>query len=144
MQFRPIHFCNLAQSYKGKSIFRSLTCFFSARSGMPYLEMCGNPNLCAGIPQGRILKMGFFVPMFQLVTPRLGPILTLGASYEQTWKRSTRRCYIPNIKALALTVWDKKIFKNFLLYLYVKSGNPQRKTNFYSRAIICNILVEGH
>ena len=33
----------------------------------------------------RILKMGFFVPMFQLVTPGLGPILTLGASYEQTW-----------------------------------------------------------
>ena len=32
----------------------------------------------------RILKMGFFVPMFQLVTPGLGPILTLGASYEQT------------------------------------------------------------
>ena len=31
----------------------------------------------------RILKMGFFVPMFQLVTPGLGPILTLGASYEQ-------------------------------------------------------------
>ena len=33
----------------------------------------------------RILKMGFFVPMFQLVTLGLGPILTLGASYEQTW-----------------------------------------------------------
>ena len=29
----------------------------------------------------RILKMGFFVTMFQLVSPRLGPILTLGASY---------------------------------------------------------------
>ena len=32
----------------------------------------------------RILKMGFFVPMFQLVTHRLGPTLTLGA-YVQTW-----------------------------------------------------------
>ena len=28
------------------------------------------------------LKMGFFVPMFQLVTHGLGPILTIGASYE--------------------------------------------------------------
>ena len=27
-------------------------------------------------------------------------------------------------------------FKNFLLYLYVKSENPQHRTNFYSRAII--------
>ena len=45
-------------------------------------------------------------------------------------------CYIPNIKALALTVWDKTIFKNFLLYLYVKSENPQNRTNFYSRARI--------
>ena len=92
----------------------------------------------------RILKMEFFVPMFQLVTPGLGPILTLGASYEQTWKRSTRRCYIPNIKALALTVWDKKIFKKFLLHLYVKSENQQQMTNFLSRAIILSILVEGH
>ena len=33
----------------------------------------------------RILKMGFFVPMSQLVTHWLGPILTLGASYQQTW-----------------------------------------------------------
>ena len=34
------------------------------------------------------------------------------------------------MKALALTVWDKKIFENFLLYLYVKSQNPQHRTNF--------------
>ena len=33
----------------------------------------------------RILMMGFFVPMFQLVTPGMGPISTPGASYEQTW-----------------------------------------------------------
>ena len=51
---------------------------------------------------------------------------------------------MPNMKALALTVWDKTIFKNFLLYLYLKSENPQHKTKFYSRAIIWSILVEGH
>ena len=61
-----------------------------------------NMNKLGGCPQGdaknqisklytfqfqrkRILKMGFFVPMFQLVTHGLGPILTLGASYEETW-----------------------------------------------------------
>ena len=84
----------------------------------------------------RTSKMGFFVSMFQLVTPGVRPVLTPGISYEQTWLRSTRRCYIPNIKDLALTVWDKKIFKNFLLYLYVKSETPKHRINFHSRAII--------
>ena len=32
----------------------------------------------------RILKIGFFVPMFQLMTPKVGPVLSPGASYEQT------------------------------------------------------------
>ena len=35
--------------------------------------------------QRRILKMGFYVPMFQLVNSGVGQILTQGASYEQTW-----------------------------------------------------------
>ena len=30
----------------------------------------------------RSLMMGLFVPMFQLVTPGVGPVLTPGASYE--------------------------------------------------------------
>ena len=33
---------------------------------------------------------------------------------------------MPNMKALALTVWDKTIFKNFLLYLY--AGTTLRAT----------------
>ena len=33
----------------------------------------------------RILKLVFFVPMFQLVTPGVGSVLTPRASYEQTW-----------------------------------------------------------
>ena len=32
-----------------------------------------------------ILKFSFFVPIFQLVAPRAGPVLTPGASYEHTW-----------------------------------------------------------
>ena len=32
----------------------------------------------------RILKMGFFVPMFELVAPGAVPVLTPEASYEQT------------------------------------------------------------
>ena len=30
----------------------------------------------------KILKMGFIVPMFQLLTPGAGPVFTPGASYE--------------------------------------------------------------
>ena len=33
-----------------------------------------------GIP-----KFVFFVPMLELVNPTAGPVLTQGASYEQTW-----------------------------------------------------------
>ena len=51
---------------------------------------------------------------------------------------------MPNVKALALTNRENKIFQNFLLYLYVKSENPQHRTNFHYRAIIWSILVEGH
>ena len=41
-------------------------------------------NLCAiQFQRRKILKMGFFVPMFQLMTPLAGPALTAGASYEQ-------------------------------------------------------------
>ena len=48
------------------------------------------------------------------------------------------------MKALTLTVWDEKIFKNFLLYLYVKSETPQHRANFRARAITWTVLVEGH
>ena len=45
---------------------------------------------------------------------------------------------MPNMKAYGLGQDD------FFLYLYVKSENPQHRTNFYSRAIILSILVEDH
>ena len=58
---------------------------------------------------------------FELVTPGAGPVLTPGASYVQSWQRSTRRYYIPNIKALHLLVSEKKNFKVFLLCSYVSN-----------------------
>ena len=39
---------------------------------------------------------------------------------------------------------DKKIFNDFLLYLYVKYETPQQRGSFNTRAIIWSILVEGH
>ena len=51
---------------------------------------------------------------------------------------------MPYMRALAFMVWDKKIFKDFLLYLHMKSKNPQHRAIFNTRAIIWSILVEGH
>ena len=62
--------------------------------------------------------------MFKLVTHGAGPVLTPGASYEQTWYRFTRRCYIPNIKALSLPVSESKIFEVFLPCSYVLTCEP--------------------
>ena len=53
--------------------------------------------------------------------PRAGPVLTPRAPYEQPWKRSTRRCYMPNIKALGLLVSEKKNFEVFILSSYAQT-----------------------
>ena len=60
--------------------------------------------------RGRILKFVFFVSMSTTPTP--------------------------NMKALALRVSDKRIFKNFLLNLYVESETQQHRIHFHSRSII--------
>ena len=46
--------------------------------------------------------------------PGAGPSWTLGPSFEQTWLRTTRQCYIPNVKHLSQMVLKKKIFEYFL------------------------------
>ena len=43
--------------------------------------------------------------------PAAGPFRTPGPPFEQTWKRSIRQCYIPNIKALDLAVSEEMLFK---------------------------------
>ena len=58
------------------------------------------------------------------MTPGAGPFLASGLLFEQTWQRSTRWCYIPNIKALGLVVSDKKIFSHFPYISYVKHLTP--------------------
>ena len=76
--------------------------------------------------------------------PGAGPVLTPGASCEQTWYRSTRRCYIPNIKALHLLVSENNIFKVFLLCSYDSNLWPRGGASFDPRDIIWTILVEVH
>ena len=55
-----------------------------------------------------------FLSVFHFWTqdpPATGPFGTPGPSFEQTWKKSTRQCYIPNIKVLGLAVSDEMSFK---------------------------------
>ena len=61
---------------------------------------------------------------FKIVTPGARPVLTPGESYEQSWYKSTRRCFISNIKALHFLVSGKKNFKVFLLCSYVSNLWP--------------------
>ena len=46
--------------------------------------------------------------------PGAGPSCTLGLSFELTWYRTTRQCYIPNFMHLSQVVLKKKIFYIFL------------------------------
>ena len=67
----------------------------------------------------RILKFALFVPIFKLVTHEAGQVLIPGASYEQTWYKSKKRCCIPNIKALGLPVSKLKNFEVGPLWYYI-------------------------
>ena len=61
--------------------------------------------------------------MFPTCDPRVRPVLTLGALYEQLG-RGTLDVTYKNIKALHLLVSEKKNFKVFLLCSYVSNLSP--------------------
>ena len=74
------------------------------------------------------------------MTPQAGPFLDQVLSFEQMWKKSTRWCYIPNIKALGLVVSEKKSFNFFILKIYF---NPCDLAKQWT-GTIWTILKEGH
>ena len=83
-----------------------------------------------------ILKMAVFVPMFQLATPRAGPVLNPWAHMNKLGSlRSTMRCYVPNIKALGLPASKKKSFEIFFLCSYVPTCENQGRASFDPRGI---------
>ena len=58
-----------------------------------------------------------FLSIFHFWTqdpPTTGPFWTPGPPFEQTWLRSTRQCYIPNIKALGSAVSEEMSFEAIL------------------------------
>ena len=50
--------------------------------------------------------------------PGAGPSWTQGPSFEQTWLRTTRQCYILNFRHLSQVVLKKKIFV-ILFYIFL-------------------------
>ena len=82
--------------------------------------------------------------MFQLVIPRAGPVLSPGASNEQTWYKSTWRCYIQNTKALGLPLSEKKNSKICLLCSYARTSEPHGRTSPDPMGIVWTNLVEVH
>ena len=57
--------------------------------------------------------------------PGAGPSWTLGLSFEHTWLRTTRQCYIPYFKHLSHVVLKKKMFVYiFSMYFYGSNLGP--------------------
>ena len=68
--------------------------------------------------------------------PHGEPVLTPGASYGQTWKRSTMRSFITNVKALGLPVSEKKNFEVFFPCFYVPTYDSRVWVSFEVGGII--------
>ena len=56
--------------------------------------------------------------------PGAGPSSNLGPSFEQTWPRITRQCYIQNSKHLNQVVLKKKMLEHFSMYFYGLNLGP--------------------
>ena len=82
--------------------------------------------------------------MFQIVIPRAGPDLTPGGIKWTNLVKSTRRCYVQNIKALGLPLSEKKNSKICLLCSYAPTCEPHGRTSPDPRRIIWTNLVEVH
>ena len=68
--------------------------------------------------------------------PHGGANLTPGASNEQTWLKSMRRGYIKNIKALGLTLSEKKNSEICRLCFYAQTCEPHGRTSPDPRGIV--------
>ena len=79
----------------------------------------------------RILKLVFFVPMFQLVTPRVGV-----SFYPKRNHMTKVHKEMLNIKALRLPVSEEKNIEYTILCCYVRTCDPQGGFNLDPRSII--------
>ena len=71
------------------------------------------------------------------MTPGTKPVLSPGASYEQTWLRFTRRCHIPNSKSLGHAVSEKNFEDGFCVPVFqIVTPPPRGGASFDPRNII--------
>jgi len=65
----------------------------------------------------------------KIVPPGRGQFWPQGHNFKQLWWRTSRWCYIPNMKVLGLVVSDKKIFENCILKTYFLTPWPTYATS---------------
>jgi len=72
-----------------------------------------------------------YIMQCKIVTPppKAGSILTPGTYFKHLWWRTSRWCYIPNMKALSLVVSEKKIFESCIFKIYLLTPWPTYATN---------------
>ena len=76
-------------------------------------------------------------------TPGQRPSWTLGPSFEQTWYRCTRQCYIPNFKHLGQVVLKKKIFQYISVHYHGSNLGPLARGHLGSWDLGLNKLGKG-
>ena len=91
----------------------------------------------------RILKLVFFVPMFQLVTQVMGSVLTPKNIWIKLIKVH-KGMIKPNIIALILPVSEKMNFEVGFLCSYVPTCDPPGEASFDPISIILTNLVDVH
>ena len=79
----------------------------------------------------------------KLGTPGQRPSWTLGPSFEQTWYRCTRQCYIPNFKHLGHVVLKKKIFQYISVHFHGSNLGPLARGHLGSWDLGLNKLGKG-
>ena len=75
--------------------------------------------------------------------PGQSPSWTLGPSFELTWYRCTRQCYIPNFKHLGWVVLKKKIFQYISVHFHGSNLGPLARGHLGSWDLRLNKLGKG-
>ena len=75
--------------------------------------------------------------------PGAGLSWTLGLSFEQTWQRTTRQCYLLNFKHLSQVVLKEKFFEYFSMYFYGSNLQPLARSHLGPWDLRLNKIGKG-
>ena len=82
------------------------------------------------------LKMGFFVPMFQLVTPRVGPVMTPGHHMNRLGRGPQGDAMYQISKLLAFQFQRRRILKFSSFVPMFQTCDPRGRPSFDPMGII--------